>query len=33
MDKNKRFHNLPELAERIIFQAMWRGTDYDKRQR
>lgn len=33
MDRNKRFHTLPELAERIIFQAMWRGTDYDKRQR
>lgn len=33
MDKNERFHNLPELAERIIFQAMWMWVDYDKRQR
>ncbi|MFD2026327.1 aldo/keto reductase [Promicromonospora aerolata] len=31
MDRNKRFHNLPELVERVIFQSM--RTDYDKRQR
>jgi diketogulonate reductase-like aldo/keto reductase len=31
MDKNKRFHNLPELVERIVFQSM--RMDYDKRQR
>lgn len=31
MDKNRRFHNLPELVERIVFQSM--RMDYDKRQR
>ncbi|MDR7382303.1 aldo/keto reductase [Promicromonospora iranensis] len=31
VDRNKRFHNLPELVERIIFQSM--RMDYDKRQR
>lgn len=31
MDKNKRFHNLPEFVERIVFQSM--RVDYDKRQR
>lgn len=31
MDRNKRFHNLPELVERVVFQSM--RTDYDKRQR
>jgi diketogulonate reductase-like aldo/keto reductase len=31
MDKNERFHNLPEPVERIIFQSM--RMDYDKRQR
>lgn len=31
MDRNKRFHNLPEFVERIVFQSM--RVDYDKRQR
>ncbi|MEU0240942.1 aldo/keto reductase [Nocardiopsis sp. NPDC006198] len=31
MDRNKRFHNLPEFLERIIFQSM--RMDYDKKQR
>jgi diketogulonate reductase-like aldo/keto reductase len=31
MDKNKRFHNLPELVERIVFQST--RVDYDRRQR
>ncbi|MES0835700.1 aldo/keto reductase [Nocardiopsis tropica] len=31
MDRNRRFHNLPEFLERIIFQSM--RMDYDKRQR
>lgn len=31
MDRNRRFHNLPEFVEGIVFQAM--RTDYDRKQR